>query len=123
MRTTEKKKELANYIDQFDVVDIISKRTNYYKYQVREVIEVLEDIIYKQMQEATVDKPSECRLFFGLVIGAKRIPGRIKKMPPFGKEVYVPEHLNPYARFKGTFRKKVNSFKTEEKKNVDETTE
>ena len=122
MRTTQEKKELTNYLDQFEIIDIVSKKTDYYKYQVKKVIEALEETIYEKMQEATVEKPSECRLFFGFILGAKRIPERMKKMPPFNKEVYIPEHLNPYVTFKETFRKKVNNFKIEEKKYVDKTT-
>lgn len=122
MRTTEEKKELANYIDQFDIINILSKKTNFYKYQIKEVLDALEETIYEQLQEATIEKPSECRLFFGLILGAKRIPEQLKKMHFTNEKIYVPEHLNPFVKIKETFRKKVNNFESEEENYVDETT-
>lgn len=100
---------MERYIDQFDVVDMLAKKTGYYKYQIREVMEALEDIIYENMQTATYEEPSECRLFFGFVLGAKRIPAR-KKRHPLNGVVDIKEHLNPYVTFKKTFRKKINEF-------------
>ena len=123
MRTTEEKKELTNYLDQFEIIDMISKRTNYYKYQVKEVMDVFEEIIYEKLQEATVDKPSECRLFFGFILGAKRVPEQMKKMPNSDNDVYIPEHLNPYTRIKDTFKKKVNNYQNEESEYVDKAIE
>lgn len=123
MRTTEKKKELANYIDQFDVVDILSKKTHYYKYQIKNVLDALEEMIYEHMKKATIEKPSECRLFFGFIIGAKRIPEYTKKMPHIDEPVLIPEHINPFVTIKETFRKKVNDSVVEEEEYVDEEAE
>lgn len=101
---------MDRYIDQFDVVDMLAKKTGYYKYQIREVMDALEEIIYENMQTATYDEPSECRLFFGFILGAKRIPARKKRHPYSQEMVDIVEHLNPYATFKKTFRKKINEF-------------
>ena len=101
---------MERYIDQFDMVDILHKKTGYYKYQIREVLDALEETIYESMQTATYDEPSECRLFFGFVIGAKRIPPRVKRGFGMDNMINTAEHLNPYATFKDTFRKKVNEF-------------
>ena len=101
---------MERYINQFDVVDILAKKTGYYKYQIREVIDALEETIYENMQTATYDEPSECRLFFGFVLGAKRVPAQKKRHPYSQEMVDIAEHLNPYATFKKTFRKKINEF-------------
>jgi nucleoid DNA-binding protein len=101
---------MDRYIDQFDVVDILAKKTGYYKYQIREVIDALEETIYENMQTATYDEPSECRLFFGFVLGAKRVPAKKKRHPYSQEMVDIVEHLNPYVTFKKTFRKKINEF-------------
>jgi hypothetical protein len=104
---------MERYIDQFYVVDELSKRTGYYKYQVREVLEQLEDIILENMQEATLEQPSETRLFFGFTIGAKRIPAKQKRGPKDIEPTYVPEHINPYVKFKTTFKQKANNYEKE----------
>lgn len=101
---------MERYIDQFDVVDMLKQRTGFYKYQIKQVLDALEDIIYENMQEATLEERSECRLFFGFVIGAKRVPAKKKRHPLTQEEVDIKEHLNPYATFKKTFQKKVNEY-------------
>lgn len=114
-----------NYIDQYDVVDMINERTHYFKKDIRKVLKALEEIIYEHMQTATVEEPAQCRLFFGFVIGAKRIPEVTRRC--FNQhDKTIPEHLNPYARFKDTFRKKINGIQVEEEDyedGMDETAE
>ena len=101
---------MERYIDQFYVVDELSKRTGYYKYQVREVLAHLEDIIFENMQEAEIGNPSETRLFFGFTIGAKRIPAKQVRSPKNQEWIDVDEHLNPYAKFTTTFKQKANNY-------------
>ena len=101
---------MERYIDQFDVVDELNARTGFYKKDIRVVLEELENIILENMQTATVEEPSECRLFFGFVIGAKRIPTQQRAHPKTKEMIEVAEHLNPYVRFKATFQKKANNF-------------
>ncbi len=101
---------MERYIDQFYVVDELNARTGFYKKDIRVVLEELENIILENMQTATVDEPSECRLFFGFVIGAKRVPTQQRAHPKTKEMIEVEEHLNPYARFKSTFQKKANNF-------------
>ena len=101
---------MERYIDQFDVVDELNERTGIYKKDIRVVLEELENIILENMQTATVEEPSECRLFFGFIIGAKRMAAKKKTHPKTRELIDVPEHLNPYVRFKSTFQKKANNF-------------
>lgn len=101
---------MERYIDQFDVVDELNERTGFYKKDIRVVLEELENIILENMQMATIDEPSECRLFFGFIIGAKRIPTKKRIHPKTRELIDVAEHLNPYVRFKSTFQKKANHF-------------
>ena len=101
---------MERYIDQFYVVDELNERTGFYKKDIRLVLKELENIILENMQMAEVDEPSECRLFFGFTIGAKRIPAQQRIHPKTREMIDVAEHLNPYAKFKSTFQKKANNF-------------
>jgi hypothetical protein len=113
---------MNQYIDQFDVVDMLHERTHFFKKDLRKVLEELENIIYENMQTATVEQPSECRLFFGFILGAKRIPERQKTF--FNQpNVTVEEHLLPYVKFKTTFKNKMNNYNEVHKDGMDETAE
>lgn len=104
---------MERYIDQFYIIDELKERTGFYKKDIRVVLEELENIILENMQTATVEQPSECRLFFGFTIGAKRMPNKKANHPKTQELIDVPEHLNPYAKFNKTYRKKVNNFEME----------
>ena len=97
-------------IDQKDIVNEISARTGYYKKHVKAVIDALEDVVLENMQMATLDEPSEAKLFLGFVIGAKRIPEKEVREPRNQDIITIPEHLNPYTRFKITFKNKANNY-------------
>lgn len=113
-------------IDQFDVVDELYDRVNariyatneeqyrehqykIFKKDLRVILEELENIAMENMTMATMDEPSEMRLFFGFVMGAKRVPERQRRDPRNQKAVTVPASLIPYAKFKKTFTDKINN--------------
>lgn len=97
-------------IDKKDIINELSARTGFYKKNVKVLLDALEDVLLDNMQMATVDEPSEVRLFHGFVIGAKRKPVKKCRDPRTQELVESPEHLNPYTKFKMTFKKKVNNY-------------
>lgn len=98
-------------MEKRDLVNEINARTGFYKKHIRVTLAALEDIIFENMREATIDDPAELRPFFGIIIGANRIPEKEVKDPRNGNTVISEEHLNPYVRFKQTFRWKLNGQK------------
>ena len=90
------------------LVDELAKRTNFYKHNLNEILDALDDIIVDNMSMATKTEPSEIHLSLGFVFGGRYTPKREVRDPRNGNVVMTPAKYIPYARFKTSFRKKIN---------------
>lgn len=91
-----------------DVVRAISEKTDFYKKDVREILEAFEEVIIENMNEATYEEPSELYLAHGFLIGGKRYPEREVKDPRTQEVVVTEEKVLPYSRYKVSFKQKIN---------------
>lgn len=101
---------VKSYMTQDDVIDELKERTEFYKRDLRIVLEALDDIIVAHMNTATYDEPSEMRLFKGWRLGAKRVPERQLYDPRNRNEVITPEKLKPYCQFKNSYKQRINRY-------------
>ena len=93
------------------LVDELSERTGFYKNNIDAMLDALDDIIVENMSTATKTEPSEIYLSLGFVIGGRYSPRHEVKDPRNGNIVMTPAKYIPYARFKPSFRKKINKKK------------
>ena len=93
------------------LVDELSERTGFYKNNIDAMLDALDDIIVENMSTATKTEPSEIYLSLGFVIGGRYSPKHEVKDPRNGNIVRTPAKYIPYARFKPSFRKKINKKK------------
>lgn len=91
-----------------ELIDEIAERTGFYKYNVDAFLDALDDIIVENMGTATKKEPSEIHLSHGFVFGGRYSPKHEAKDPRNGETVITPAKYIPYARFKPSFRKKIN---------------
>lgn len=98
---------MEQIIKKDDLIDLLAERTGFYKYNMKDVVEALADIILENMQTATFEQPSELHLRHGVVIGGKRVPKRKAKDPRTGEDIMSPEKVIPYAIFKPSVRQKL----------------
>ena len=63
------------------------------------------------MSAATKTEPSEIHLSHGFVFGGRYSPKHEVKDPRNGETVMTPAKYIPYARFKTSFRQKINKKK------------
>ena len=101
---------VKSFMTQDDVIDELKERTGFYKKNIRDVLEALDDIILEHMNTATYDEPSEMRLFKGWRLGAKRIPARQSYDPRNRDEIVTPEKLKPYCQFKNSYKQRINKY-------------
>lgn len=97
-----------------EIVDELNARTGFYKKNLIEILMALDDIIVENMKEATEDCPSEMYLSNGFVFGGRYSPSHEVRDPRNGNTVVTPAKFIPYARFKTSFRKKINHKQEEE---------
>ena len=94
-----------------ELVDELAARTGFYKTNINSMLDALDDVIVENMSMATKKEPSELYLSLGFVIGGRYAPKREVKDPRNGETVMTPAKYIPYARFKTSFRKKINNKK------------
>ena len=89
------------------IADELAQRTGFYKKNMRDVVNALEDIVLENLQSATFEQDSEFHLAPGIVIGGKRTPERESIDPRDRSPIITPEKVVPYAEFKMSIRKKL----------------
>ena len=94
-----------------ELIEELAARTGFYKSNIKLMLESLDDVIIENMSMATKKEPSELYLSLGFVIGGRYAPKREVKDPRNGETVITPAKYIPYARFKTSFRKKINKKK------------
>lgn len=90
-----------------DLVDELSARTGFFKKNMREVADVLADIIIEHFETAEFDADSELHLAPGVVLCGKRKPEQEAKDPRTGEVIITPEKVIPRAVFKQSVRQKL----------------
>lgn len=106
-----KKEELASELAQ---------RCNFYKKNMRLVVDELANIIIEHFQTAEFDADSELHLAPGVVLCGKRKPKGESIDPRDRSTIITPEKVIPYAVFKQSIRQKLyeksNYYKKKTKK-------
>ena len=90
------------------LVNELAKRTGFFKHNIDTMLDALDDVIVENMSTATKAEPSEIHLSHGFVFGGRYSPKREVRDPRNGKKVMTPAKFIPYARFKTSFRQKIN---------------
>lgn len=93
------------------LVDELAARTGFYKININQILDELDNVIVENMSTATKTEPSEIHLSLGFVFGGRYAPKREVKDPRNGETVMTPAKYIPYARFKTSFRQKINKKK------------
>lgn len=92
-----------------ELVDELAERTGFYKHNIDTILDALDDVIVENMSAAKEDEPSEIRLSLGFIFGGRYSPAHEAKDPRNGETIMTPAKYIPYARFKPSFRKKINN--------------
>lgn len=92
-----------------DVVDELTIRTGFFKSSIREMLSVLEDVVFENMITAELNDPSEIHFMRGITIGAKVRPACKHSHPSTGEMIDVPERIVPYLKDTRHFRDKMNT--------------
>lgn len=98
---------MSNIYKKEDLVDMLAAKTGFYKMNMREVANALEDVILECLQSATFEQDSELLLAPGVVlVGTRKAEGKAKD-PRTGEVIISPEKVVPSAIFKQSIRKKL----------------
>ena len=90
-----------------ELVDELAARTGFFKYNMRDVVDALSDIIEEHFLTAEIGKDSELHLATGVVLVGKRKLAGEAKDPRTGETIISPEKVIPSAVFKQSIRSKL----------------
>ena len=90
-----------------DIVDELASRTNFFKKNIREIIEAYSDIVIEHFETAEFGEDSEFHIAPGIVLVGTRKPAGEAKDPRTGEVVISPEKVIPKAVFKQSIRLKL----------------
>ena len=97
----------SNIFKKEDLVDLLHEKTGFYKKNMLEVVNALEEIILECFQAATFEHDSELHLAPGVVLVGKRKPPCEATDPRTGESIISPEKVIPSAVFKQSIRLKL----------------
>ena len=90
-----------------EIVDELASRTNFFKKNIRDIVDALQDIIVEHFETAEIGANSEFYLAPGIVLVGVRKPAGEAKNPATGESVNSPEKVIPKAVFKQSIRQKL----------------
>ena len=90
-----------------DLIDELAARTGFYKKNMKDVVEALEDIIQEHFETAEFGADSELRLAPGVILCGERKPEGESIDPRDRSVIISPEKVIPYAIFKQSIRQKL----------------
>ena len=90
-----------------EIIDEIAVRTNFFKVNVKSMVEALQDIIVEHFETAEIGANSEFYLAPGIVLVGVRKPAGEAKNPKTGETVLSPEKVIPKVTFKTSLRQKL----------------
>ena len=90
-----------------ELIDELSKRTGFYKKNMKDVVDALADIVVEHFETATYDEPSELHIAPGVLICGRRTPEHESINPQNRETVITPEKVVPYAKSKPSIRQKL----------------
>lgn len=90
-----------------EIVDELASRTNFFKKNIRDIVEALQDIIIEHFETAEIGANSEFYLAPGIVLVGVRKPAGEAINPATGELVNSPEKVIPKAVFKQSIRQKL----------------
>lgn len=89
------------------LVEELASRTGFFKKNIREIVDALEDVVQEQFQTAEFGKNSELHLAPGIVLWGERKPEGESIDPRDRSIIISPEKVVPHVTFKSSIRKKL----------------
>ena len=107
---------MERIIKKQELIDELADRTGFFKKNMKDVVDALEDIVVENLQTATFEQNSEFHIAPGVVICGRRTPEHESLNPQDRSTIITPEKVVPYAVFKPSIRQKLYVRKKKGKK-------
>ena len=94
-------------ITREQLVERLSEKSEYYKQDVRKVLQALDEVLLEYFNEATLDEEGAVQIAKGIKCGVKIVGARERVDPRTQKPIIVSETVKPFARFSTDYKNKI----------------
>lgn len=101
-------------ITRDQMIKKVAEASGYYQKNVKDVFNVLEDVILECFSEATEEEPISIRILQGLALNGYVVPERERVNPRDRSPIVCPATVRVSAKYSNLFKKKIQQ-KYEEK--------
>jgi nucleoid DNA-binding protein len=94
-------------ITRENMIDLLAEKSGYWKKDVRELLRCMDEVVFEQLCEATLDEEVQIQMVSGIKCGCKIMPSRDRVDPRTQKPIVVGETAKPFAKFSEDYRAKL----------------
>ena len=85
----------------------LSEKSGYYQKDVRNLLQCLDEVVFDELCNATLDKDVQVQLVSGIKVGCKKVAPRQRVNPQTQEPIELGETSKPFAKFSEDFRFKL----------------
>ena len=90
-----------------DMVRKLSEKSSYYQKDIRYLLQCLDEVLFEELCNATLDEDVKIQIATGIKIGCKKCPQRSRKDPRDQSDIIVAESPKLFTKFSQDFKLKL----------------
>ena len=94
-------------ITRENMIDLLAEKSGYWKKDVKKLLQCMDEVVFEQLCEATLDEEVQIQMVSGIKCGCKIVPSRDRVDPRTQKPIVVGETVKPFAKFSQDYRDKL----------------
>lgn len=94
-------------ITREEMIRKLSEKSGYYMKDVRALLQCMDEIVFEELCNATLDEDVKIQIVTGIKLGCKKTPERQRKDPRNQNDIVVAESPKLFAKFSQDFKLKL----------------
>lgn len=96
-------------ITREELIRKLSEKSSYYQKDIRYLLQCLDEVVFDELCNATLDDDVKIQLLTGVKLGCKKTPQRARKDPRDQSDIIVAESPKLFTKFSQDFKLKLES--------------
>ena len=96
-------------ITREEMIKKLSDKSGYYQKDIRTLLQCLDEVVFEELCNATLDEDVKIQILTGVKIGCKKCPERSRKDPRDQSDILVAESPKLFTKFSQDFKVKLES--------------
>ena len=90
-----------------ELIKKLSEKSSYYQKDIRYLLQCLDEVVFDELCNATLDDDVKIQLLTGVKLGCKKTPQRQRKDPRDQRDIIVAESPKLFTKFSQDFKVKL----------------